>query len=841
MMEASRQVMQTLELWAEISAYQEGWPQPLVPFLKLTKPRYFVSAPQEDFLFDATVAHNHSILSPWLVAHGTTRFPRLFQCITRMVDIVLVDAVAHGNMAVLTYLHDAFDLFSFNDRLLDLAAHFGQLEVLQYLHQLGHPGCSKMAINDAALYGHLNVIQWLCTHRIEGFSYMALLGAIRNGHVSVLDWLYHQDNGCINSVRLLWILNTVLSEASSKGHVDTIAWLRTHGLSDLTALDIVEATATANFEALVGLIQNESQAKHAFNTAVMCGNVSLAKQLRQIAVPLLTSGFFGGRPSICADTSGLVIAAALGHLEMVQWWCQNDGIRSNLVRVEKVLGEMFQVGHETVVDWLLASVQPSDILKALTALPPFQLTAFLARFPYTFASIESWTSQSAAFAARLDDVAALNRHHDMTGAMEAAVSAGHLPLVKYLYNKSCVPSSEACAVEFFNNLDQAQSSMCPLDLGIMSGRLDVVEYLAQKPRDPLWPYVSLQSVLGYTDILAFLKTKGLPENWNSLDAAGYGFLADAKILIGEGNKATCKHSLWHRICLIGDVRLVQFVIENSVVSHVDIYSGQALTSVPILQYLLKTVPPQDLSQVLVEAASMGHFPTVRYLLDHFPTACTVTVMDEASKSGHLNIVQFLHQDPRCPGCTTAAMDNAAALSEFKVVHWLHENRHEGCSDQAMTRAASVGNLPMVQWLAENRREGNYQEALTQARDNDVRAYLSKLLFFGGQERLTKASSINDGTGRTKYATTTVTPTLSNLWKFISISAMPAYECVSTEELRCEVAPVDAVNGQQKYQPTIDDSAHVVPEILISISAMPEYSAKSAEELRWEDYLMLTTP
>ncbi|KAF0699449.1 Aste57867_9991 [Aphanomyces stellatus] len=666
-----RQVVQASELWAKIQAFHEGWPQDLVPFLNLAKPRYSVRPFQDDSLIedspiDGKVAHNHSILSPWLAVHGTTGLSRLFSWLQRMVEIVLVDAVAHGNLAVLAYLHASFDLLSFDDRLLDLAAHFGRLEALQYLNQVGHPGCTKMAIDEAALFGHLGVIEWLCLYRDEGFSVGALLGACRNGHVDVLDWLHHQD-GCMH--RIASGFQLYLCEAAGKGHLDVVLWFRLHRPHDSMPLAaVIESYAASNQDGLAAALMDESNVQSIFNLAVMGGDLSMAKELYQRLVHTFGAASIH-RFAVCWPIS-VVVAATRGHVAMVQWWYLDNV--ATLRPHDQVFGSILQRGTQAVVAWLLVAV-PRDTIAFESML-------------------QTWKEESASFSARMGDMRALKRHVESGQGIEAdvmmeAASGGHLALARLLHRHGIDPSS--------------------IGSGFMSGRLDMVQFL--------W------------------------SAWQDL-VAKYGEEA-------FHSQLSPRHfQTWSTICSFGDVRLVEFLIKHNraIVPPEDIYIGAVLSSLPLLRYLVATLPPEDPAQVLLEAADTGYLPSIRFLLDQYPTTCSTDVMDGAACQGHLNVVKFLHQDPRCPGCTHAALDDAAKWGCLDVVQWLHENRREGCSERAMTDAAARGHLHMVQWLAVHRTEGNYQEALKACWHDPVRVYLQKLIDDSGTTTLANSQELTEG-------------------------------------------------------------------------------------------------
>ncbi|KAH9096223.1 hypothetical protein Ae201684P_009459 [Aphanomyces euteiches] len=81
-----------------------------------------------------------------------------------------------------------------------MAATYGQLEVLQFLHKINHMGCSKQAIDEAATHGHLAVVKWLFDNRDDGFTANAWNGASQNGHRQF--WIVFNHTKKSNSMQL---------------------------------------------------------------------------------------------------------------------------------------------------------------------------------------------------------------------------------------------------------------------------------------------------------------------------------------------------------------------------------------------------------------------------------------------------------------------------------------------------------------------------------------------------------------------------------------------------------------------------------------------------------------
>ena len=80
------------------------------------------------------------------------------------------------------------EAFNGIDWSLDLAAEFGNLEVVKYLTRMG-ASCSKRAMDGAATNVHLDIIQWLHLNRSERCSSRAMDRAAKRGHIETVKYL----------------------------------------------------------------------------------------------------------------------------------------------------------------------------------------------------------------------------------------------------------------------------------------------------------------------------------------------------------------------------------------------------------------------------------------------------------------------------------------------------------------------------------------------------------------------------------------------------------------------------------------------------------------------------
>lgn len=70
--------------------------------------------------------------------------------------------------------------------VMDIAAYYGNLDIIKYLHKNRIEGCSYYAVDWAAMRGHRHVVEWLLENRNEGFSEWAIIEAAKNNYEETL-------------------------------------------------------------------------------------------------------------------------------------------------------------------------------------------------------------------------------------------------------------------------------------------------------------------------------------------------------------------------------------------------------------------------------------------------------------------------------------------------------------------------------------------------------------------------------------------------------------------------------------------------------------------------------
>ncbi|CAK5017378.1 unnamed protein product [Aphanomyces euteiches] len=202
------------EIWQLVASYQDGYYFDFVPFVRLPR------LPKHHGQYDAWAALVHETWTSWYAEFGTSRLDRLIACVPRMRDVIILHAVYSNDLPLLQRLHATYDLRNCKNRLLNLAASRGHVDILRFLHDIGHTGCSIYGMNLAARYGFLDVVIFLHENRTEGCDTSAMDCAAAFGHLDVLKWLHvHRTEGCTTRS---------MDKAAGNGHLQVVQWLHYH-------------------------------------------------------------------------------------------------------------------------------------------------------------------------------------------------------------------------------------------------------------------------------------------------------------------------------------------------------------------------------------------------------------------------------------------------------------------------------------------------------------------------------------------------------------------------------------------------------------------------------------
>jgi hypothetical protein len=141
----------------------------------------------------------------------------------KMVDtkIYFYDIIKYGYFSLFRYINKCYpDLWLFSTDEMDIAAQYGYLYIVIWLHKNHTEGCTTKAMDYAARNNHLDVVIWLHNNRKEGCSVSAMDYASAFGYLDIVIWLHNnRKEGCTF---------IAMDYAAENGHLNVIKWLNTN-------------------------------------------------------------------------------------------------------------------------------------------------------------------------------------------------------------------------------------------------------------------------------------------------------------------------------------------------------------------------------------------------------------------------------------------------------------------------------------------------------------------------------------------------------------------------------------------------------------------------------------
>ncbi|KAG7379294.1 hypothetical protein PHYPSEUDO_008748 [Phytophthora pseudosyringae] len=133
-------------------------------------------------------------------------------------------------------------------RAMNLAAANGNLELVQWLHQVRHEASSSAAAK-AAKGGFLDVLKWMDKHSLCKLQGVPVEGAAAGGHLKVVKWLHKSGVGIATP--------RALDAAAANGHLEV--WLHKNRSEGCTTAAMDQAAAGGHFEVLLFLHTKRSE------------------------------------------------------------------------------------------------------------------------------------------------------------------------------------------------------------------------------------------------------------------------------------------------------------------------------------------------------------------------------------------------------------------------------------------------------------------------------------------------------------------------------------------------------------------------------------------------------
>ncbi|GAM20259.1 hypothetical protein SAMD00019534_034340 [Acytostelium subglobosum LB1] len=212
-------------------------------------------------------------------------------------------AAESGSLEMVQWVHNSMPEVTCSERLFDLAAGMGCMDILQFLHQNRTEGGSQTAWDLAAMGGHLDVLKFLHEHRTEPFHLGTMASAARNGRMDIIQWLH--DNGRPTNQQ-------AVDYAAAGGHLDIVKWLlnnRTEGCSKM-AMDNAAKNGHLHVVTYLHTHNTRGCSIYAMNYAAAFGRLEIVQFLHN------------HRTEGC-DYNALQLASCNGHLNTIKFLIEN--------------------------------------------------------------------------------------------------------------------------------------------------------------------------------------------------------------------------------------------------------------------------------------------------------------------------------------------------------------------------------------------------------------------------------------------------------------------------------------------------------------------------------------
>jgi hypothetical protein len=233
---------------------------------------------------------------------------------------VLHSVFTHERIALKIGFDAAFFDYSWTAACCD-----GRLDIVMYLHENNHPGCTAEAMDLAIWNGHLVVAQWLHANRQEGCSGNAMEKAAEFGHLELVQLLH--SIGKTNTTN-------AFDRAARNGHLHILQWMRANGLDWCTLWATNWAAEHGHLAVLHWLHENqyEQGSCTAMDYAAENGHLAVLQFLRSI-------GYW-------FSDDACYYASENGHLAVVCWLYENFDFNCNyFCRKSMLKGKKRSIGY----------------------------------------------------------------------------------------------------------------------------------------------------------------------------------------------------------------------------------------------------------------------------------------------------------------------------------------------------------------------------------------------------------------------------------------------------------------------------------------------------------------
>ncbi|KUG02323.1 hypothetical protein AM587_10007422 [Phytophthora nicotianae] len=346
--------------------------------------------------------------------------------VTRAVE----QAARNGQLQVLRWLKEHHDHVFWGANELRYAVEGDHAEVARWLHENTRPPTKLRAMNLAAANGNLELVQWLHEVRHEASS-SAAAKAAKGGYLDMLKWmdkhsLCKHQGVPVEDAAAGGCTTRAMDEAAANGHLHTVMWLNKyrptseHPRSSASSsgsrsssrrrgggctTNAMDGAARGNYLDVVKILhkhREEGCTERAMDGAAAAGHLAMLKWLHE------------HRSEGCT-VAAMDEAAANGHIEVVKW-LHNNRIEGCTVRA---MDGAAAGGHLRIVKWLHTNRSEGCTVAAM---------------------------DGAAAHGKLDTLKWLHKNRSegcTTAAMDMAAAGGYFEVLLFLHTKR----SEGCTMD----------------------------------------------------------------------------------------------------------------------------------------------------------------------------------------------------------------------------------------------------------------------------------------------------------------------------------------------------------------------------------------------------------
>jgi hypothetical protein len=125
----------------------------------------------------------------------------------------------------------------------------GDLQTVKKLHLVNTPGINSSIVDYAASFGHLDIVQFLLENRSEGCTSWAMDWSAGNNRFDVLKYLHTKGKFCTYRA---------MDFSAMNGYINIVKWLHTHRIEGCTKNALNDAFYSGDLDIIIFLYNNRT-------------------------------------------------------------------------------------------------------------------------------------------------------------------------------------------------------------------------------------------------------------------------------------------------------------------------------------------------------------------------------------------------------------------------------------------------------------------------------------------------------------------------------------------------------------------------------------------------------